>query len=30
MQGFTYIDLAILIIYLVAVLFAGLHFAKKK
>ena len=30
MQGFTYIDLAILIIYLVAVLFAGLHFAKKE
>ena len=30
MQGFTYIDLAILIIYLEAVLFAGLHFAKKE
>ena len=27
MQGFTYIDLAILIVYLAAVLFAGLHFA---
>lgn len=30
MQGFTVIDLIILIIYLAAVLFAGLHFAKKK
>ena len=30
MQGFTYIDLAILIVYLAAVLFAGLHFAKKE
>lgn len=29
MQGFTWIDLVILIIYLGAVLFAGLHFAKK-
>lgn len=29
MQGFTKIDLAILIVYLAAVLFAGLHFAKK-
>lgn len=29
MQGFTNIDLAVLIIYLTAVLFAGLHFAKK-
>ena len=30
MQGFTTIDLAVLIIYLVAVLFAGLHFAKQE
>lgn len=30
MQGFTTIDLVILIIYLAAVLFAGLHFAKKE
>lgn len=30
MQGFTVIDLIILIVYLAAVLFAGLHFAKKK
>ena len=30
MQGFTVIDLIILIIYLAAVLFAGLHFAKKE
>ncbi len=30
MQGFTSIDLAILIIYLAAVLFAGLHFAKRE
>ncbi len=30
MQGFTGIDLIILIVYLAAVLFAGLHFAKKK
>ena len=30
MQGFTKIDLAILVIYLAAVLFAGLHFAKKE
>lgn len=30
MQGFTTIDLAILIIYLAAVLFAGLHFAKRE
>lgn len=29
MQGFTMIDLIILILYLAAVLFAGLHFAKK-
>ena len=28
MQGFTYIDLIILVVYLAAVLFAGLHFAK--
>ncbi len=30
MQGFTYIDLAVLIVYLLAVLLAGLHFAKKE
>ena len=30
MQGFTKIDLIILVIYLAAVLFAGLHFAKKE
>ena len=30
MQGFTYIDLIILVVYLAAVLFAGLHFAKKE
>ena len=30
MQGFTMIDLVILIVYLGAVLFAGLHFAKKE
>lgn len=30
MQGFTNIDLAILIVYLAAVLFAGLHFLKKE
>lgn len=30
MQGFTYIDLAVLIVYLLAVLFAGLYFAKKE
>lgn len=30
MQGFTVIDLVILILYLAAVLFAGLHFAKKE
>lgn len=30
MQGFTKIDLMILVIYLAAVLFAGLHFAKKE
>ena len=30
MQGFTTIDLIILIVYLAAVLFAGLHFAKKE
>lgn len=29
MQGFTIVDLVILIVYLGAVLFAGLHFAKK-
>ncbi len=29
MQGFTKIDLVILVVYLAAVLFAGLHFAKK-
>ena len=28
MQGFTVVDLVILVIYLAAVLFAGLHFAK--
>lgn len=30
MKGFTWIDMAILIIYLAAVLFAGLHFSKKE
>ncbi len=30
MQGFTTIDLIILIVYLAAVLFAGLRFAKKE
>ena len=30
MQGFTVIDLVILVVYLAAVLFAGLHFAKKE
>lgn len=30
MQGFTMIDLVILVIYLLAVLFAGLHFAKRE
>lgn len=30
MQGFTVVDLVILIVYLAAVLFAGLHFAKKE
>ena len=30
MQGFTYIDLAVLIVYLLAVLIAGLYFAKKE
>ncbi len=30
MQGFTYVDLAILIVYLVAVLLVGLHFAKRE
>lgn len=30
MQGFTNIDLVILIVYLAAVLFAGLHFAKRE
>ena len=29
MQGFTIVDLVILIVYLGAVLLAGLHFAKK-
>ena len=28
MQGFTMIDLVILVVYLAAVLLAGLHFAK--
>lgn len=30
MQGFTIIDLIILVVYLAAVLFAGLHFSKKE
>ena len=30
MQGFTIVDLIILVVYLAAVLFAGLHFAKKE
>lgn len=30
MQGFTYVDLAVLIVYLLAVLIAGLYFAKKE
>ena len=30
MQGFTTIDLVILVAYLAAVLFAGLHFSKKE
>ncbi len=30
MKGFTVIDLIILIVYLAAVLFAGLHFSKKE
>ena len=30
MQGFTVVDLVILVVYLAAVLFAGLHFAKRK
>ena len=30
MQGFTMVDLVILVVYLAAVLFAGLHFAKKE
>ena len=30
MQGFTVIDLVILIVYLAAVLLAGLHFAKRE
>lgn len=30
MQGFTVVDLIILVVYLAAVLFAGLHFAKKQ
>lgn len=30
MQGFTNIDLVILVVYLAAVLFAGLHFSKKE
>ena len=29
MQGFTVFDFVILVVYLSAVLFAGLHFAKK-
>ena len=29
MQGFTNIDLAVLVIYLIAVLLFGVHFAKK-
>ena len=29
MQGFTNIDLAVLVIYLIAVLLSGVHFAKK-
>ena len=30
MQGFTTIDLIILVVYLAAVLFAGLYFSKKE
>ena len=30
MRGFTMIDLAIVIIYLAAVLFAGMYFSKEK
>lgn len=30
MQGFTMVDLVILVVYLATVLFAGLHFAKKE
>ena len=30
MRGFTWIDLVILIVYLIAVLFAGLHFSKRE
>lgn len=30
MQGFTVVDLVILVVYLAVVLFAGLHFAKKE
>lgn len=30
MQGFTVVDLVILVVYLAAVLFAGLHFSKKE
>ncbi len=30
MRGFTWIDLIILIVYLIAVLFAGLHFSKRE
>ena len=30
MQGFTYIDLIILVVYLAAVLFAGLYLANKE
>ena len=30
MQGFTVVDLVILVIYLAAVLFAGLHFDKER
>lgn len=29
MQGFTNIDLAVLVIYLILVLLLGIHFAKK-
>ena len=30
MQGFAMVDLVILVVYLAAVLFAGLHFAKRE